>query len=89
MPLHNNGEESDIREYVKRRKISGGTRSDDGQCCRDTFTSLKKTCRKLGVNFRNYLLDRIRGLAEIPRLADLIRQRAAESRAPHAQAVPA
>jgi hypothetical protein len=89
VPLHNNGEESDIREYVKRRKISGGTRSDDGRCCRDTFTSLKKTCRKLGVNFRNYLLDRIRGLAEIPRLVDLIRQRAAESRAPHAEAVPA
>lgn len=89
VPLHNNGEESDIREYVKRRKISGGTRSDDGRRSRDTFTSLKKTCRKLGVNFRNYLLDRIRGLAEIPRLADLIRQRAAESRAPHAEAVPA
>jgi Transposase IS66 family len=89
VPLHNNGEESDIREYVKRRKISGGTRSDDGRCCRDTFTSLKKTCRKLGVNFRNYLLDRIRGLAEIPRLVDLIRQRATESRAPHAEAVPA
>ena len=89
VPLHNNGEESDIREYVKRRKISGGTRSDEGRRCRDTFTSLKKTCRKLGVNFRNYLRDRIRGLGQIPRLADLIRQRAAESRATPAQAVPA
>src|SRR5207237_6464623 len=89
VPLHNNGEESDIREYVKRRKISGGTRSDEGRRCRDTFTSLKKTCRKLGVNFWSYLVDRIRGLGQIPRLRDLIRQRAAESRAPHAQAVPA
>lgn len=26
IPLHNNAMESDIREYVKRRKISGGTR---------------------------------------------------------------
>src|SRR5262249_25439798 len=26
VPLHNNAMESDIREYVKRRKISGGTR---------------------------------------------------------------
>jgi hypothetical protein len=89
VPLHNNGEESDIREYVKRRKISGGTRSDEGRRCRDTFTSLKKTCRKLGVNFWSYLRDRIRGLGQIPRLPDLIRQRAAESRAPHAEAVPA
>jgi len=89
VPLHNNGEESDIREYVKRRKISGGTRSDEGRRCRDTFTSLKKTCRKLGVNFWNYLLDRVRGLGQISRLPDLIRQRAAEGRAPHAQAVPA
>src|SRR6516162_7269277 len=89
VPLHNNGEESDIREDVKRRKISGGTRSDEGRRCRDTFTSLKKTCRKLGVNFWTYLVDRIRGLGRIPRLPDLIRQRAAESRAPHAEAVPA
>jgi Transposase IS66 family len=89
VPLHNNGEESDIREYVKRRKISGGTRSDDGRRCRDTFASLKKTCRKLGVNFWDYLLDRLRRLGQIPRLPDLIRQRAAENREPHAQAVPA
>jgi hypothetical protein len=89
VPLHNNGEESDIREYVKRRKISGGTRSDEGRRCRDTFTSLKKTCRKLGVNFWNYLLDRVCGLGQIPRLPDLIRQRAVENRAPHVPAVPA
>jgi hypothetical protein len=87
VPLHNNGEESDIREYVKRRKISGGTRSNQGRRCRDTFTSLKKTCRKLGVNFWRYLLDRVRSLGQIPRLPDLIRQRAAESRVRHAQAV--
>src|SRR5438132_1466691 len=45
MPLHNNAMESDIREFVKRRKISGGTRNDAGRRCRDTFASLKKTCR--------------------------------------------
>jgi hypothetical protein len=89
VPLHNNAEESDIREYVKRRKISGGTRSTAGRRCRDTFTSLKKTCRKLGVNFWNYLQDRLRGLGTIPRLADQIRERAATSRAPHGEAVPA
>jgi hypothetical protein len=38
---------------------------------------LKKTCRKLGVNFWNYLQDRIRGVGKVTRLADLIRQHAA------------
>ncbi|MCP5097781.1 MAG: transposase, partial [Chloroflexi bacterium] len=58
IPLHNNGAENAIREYVKKRKISGSTRSASGRRCRDTFTSLKKTCRKLGVSFWQYLKDR-------------------------------
>ena len=89
VPLHNNAEESDIREYVKRRKISGGTRSSAGRRCRDTFASLKKTCRKLGVRFWEYLQDRVRGLGQLPRLADLIRQQAQEMAAPRVVAVPA
>src|SRR5205085_3859486 len=89
VPLHNNASESDIRDYVKKRKISGSTRSEDGRRCRDTFASLKKTCRKLGIRFWDYLRDRIRGLGQIPRLGDLIRQRAAEAIVRNAQAVPA
>ena len=81
IPLHTNAVESDIREFVKRRKISGGTRSDAGRRCRDTFASLKKTCRKLGIRFWHYLQDRIRGLGQISRLADLIRQKAAAKKA--------
>jgi Transposase IS66 family len=87
IPLHTNAVESDIREFVKRRKISGGTRSDAGRRCRDTFASLKKTCRKLGIRFWDYLQDRIRGLGQIPRLADLIRQKAREATAKKAAAV--
>jgi hypothetical protein len=81
VPLHNNASESDIREYVKKRKISGGTRSTAGRRCRDSFASLKKTCRKLGVNFWTYLQDRVRRLGKVARLADLIRQRAAKKQA--------
>jgi len=77
LPLHNNLSEGDIREYVKRRKISGGTRSELGKRCRDTFASLKKTCRKLGVKFWDYLQDRVRGLGQIPLLGQLVRERAA------------
>ena len=74
IPLHNNGAENAIREYVKKRKISGSTRSESGRRCRDTFTSLKKTCRKLGVSFWHYLKDRIENIGIIPDLSDLIRQ---------------
>lgn len=76
LPLHNNLSESDLREYVKKRKISGSTRSDEGRRCRDTFASLKKTCRKHGLSFWEYLKDRLCGTGLIPRLADLIRQAA-------------
>jgi hypothetical protein len=87
VPLHNNASESDIREYVKKRKISGGTRSPAGRRCRDTFVSLKKTCRKLGMNFWTYLQDRVRRLGKVTRLADLIRQRAAEKQPVPVEAV--
>lgn len=76
IPLHNNASETDIREYVTRRKISGGTRHDRGKKARDTFTSLKKTCRKLGISFWNYLLDRIQRNNQILYLPDLICQKA-------------
>ncbi|MHC5755642.1 MAG: IS66 family transposase, partial [Nostoc sp.] len=35
LPLHTNAAEADIREYVTRRKISSGTRHDDGRRVRD------------------------------------------------------
>lgn len=76
IPLHNNLSERDIREYVKKRKISGGTRSDLGRQYRDTFISLKKTCRKLGINFWEYLLDRTSKTNNIPFLPTLVRQAA-------------
>ncbi len=75
IPLHNNGSETDIREYVKRRKVSGGTRSDPGRKCRDTFTSLKKTCRKLGVSFWDFLNDRVGKIDSIPQLEHLMREK--------------
>jgi Transposase IS66 family len=86
VPLHNNLSEGHIRDYVKKRKISGSTRSELGRRARDTFASLKKTCRRLGVNFWEYLQDRVRGLGQIPRLADRIRQKAEEARAGKASA---
>ncbi len=76
IPLHNNLSENDIRQYVKKRKISAGTRSDLGRRCRDTFLSLKTTCRKLGVSFWQYLQDRINGYDTIAPLPQLIEEQA-------------
>jgi len=76
IPLHNNASESDIREYAKRRKISGGTKSSSGRKSRDTFTSLKKTCRKLKVSFWKFLNDRNSKQNSIPRLSELMRKKA-------------
>lgn len=79
IPLTNNLSERDIREYAKKRKISAGTRNDLGRRCRDTFLSLKKTCRKLGVSFYRYLRDRIQDLKAILPLPETIRQTAQQT----------
>ena len=73
IPLHTNGSENDIRSVVTRRKISGGTHSDQGRAARDTMLSMMKTCNKLGVSFWDYLGDRL-GIpgVEIPPLPDLV-----------------
>lgn len=75
LPLHTNAAEADIREYVTRRKISGGTRHPDGRRARDTFTGLKKTCRQLAYSFWQYLLSRLQGDDRVPYLPDVIRTR--------------
>lgn len=76
IPLHNNLSENDIREYVKKRKISGSTRSEAGRKCRDTFASLKKTCRKLGISFWQFLNDRLSGNNLILPLSQMVEQHA-------------
>ena len=86
LPLHNNLSENDIREYARLRKISGGTRSETGRRCRDTFMSLKKTCRKLKVRFSSYVWDRLSGAKSVPRLVDLM---AAKAKLASAAVIPA
>jgi hypothetical protein len=88
LPLHNNLSEGDIREYVKRRKISGGTRSDSGRRCRDTFASLKKTSRKLDVDFWAYINDRVRQAHKIRPLGEIIEERATAARRAQSGSAP-
>ena len=73
--LYNNDSERDIRDFVKRRKVSGSTKSELGLKAKDTFLSLKKTCKKLGISFWQYLNDRISQTNKIPDLAIIIEQK--------------
>jgi hypothetical protein len=55
VPLHNNGSEQSIREMVKRRDVSGSTKSIEGQKFRDGLASIKQTCRKLGLSLYSFV----------------------------------
>ena len=59
LPLHTNTAERDFRDWATKRKISAGTRGTLGKRCRDTFMSLKSTCKKLSLRFWAYLQDRL------------------------------
>ncbi len=74
--LHNNPAELAVRHRVRKRKISFGPRVADGLQAWDTFMSLLATTQKLGINFHDYVVDRLSGLGQIPPLPDLIRDRA-------------
>ena len=57
IPLHNNPAEIALRELVVKRKISIGTRSEDGRVAWENMMSLLDTCRKNGISFFGYLKD--------------------------------
>jgi hypothetical protein len=73
IPLNTNASENDIRACVTKRKISGGTVSENGRLARDVMLGLAKTCAKLKVSFFDYLGDRL-GIPgpRVPLLATLI-----------------
>lgn len=79
MPLHTNTVERDFRDWATKRKVSAGTRGELGKRCRDTFMSLKATCKKLGMRFWEYLRDRLCKAGKIPDLSELVRQKTANS----------
>jgi len=74
IPLNTNASENDIRAFVTKRKISGGTVSPNGRDARDIMLGLAKTCMKLKLSFYDFLGSRL-GLpgTQIPHLAELVR----------------
>jgi hypothetical protein len=78
IPLHNNPAELGARRQVRQRKISFGTRSEEGTKAWDTFATLAATAKKLDVSFYAYVYDRISETYELPSLASLITKKAEE-----------
>ena len=73
IPLHTNGSETDSRDYVKKREVSGGTSSDGGGAAAIPSLASKKTCRKFGISCWQYSWYRLGiGEATIRRLADIV-----------------
>lgn len=70
--IHNNLVESDIREKVIKRKISLFNRSMAGVKSWDLMLSLASTCRKNGISFFKYLVDRYNSAGSIPYLGQII-----------------
>ena len=78
LPLHNNDSELTVRQRKRKQDVSFGPRTAAGARAWDTMQSVVATAKKLGVNIYEYLADRVTGRRAVPRLADVIRQRAAE-----------
>ncbi|VAX36236.1 hypothetical protein MNBD_UNCLBAC01-1422 [hydrothermal vent metagenome] len=64
---------------MRKRDVSLHTVTDQGTKANDTFLSIVETCRKLGVNAYEYILDRMNKTFELPSLAQLIRSRSFKS----------
>jgi hypothetical protein len=76
IPLHNNAAELGARQRVRKRAVSFGPRTPEGANAWDTFMTLAATTQKLGVSFFAYVHDRIAQANQIPRLDNLISDRA-------------
>ncbi len=76
IPLHNNPAELALREGVVKRKISNGTRSDDGKAAWENMMSIMDTCRKHDISLFDYIKDIFSGKREMTRLSTLIAQKA-------------
>ena len=72
IPLHNNTAEIAVREGVIKRKISYGTRSENGRIAWENMLSIMDTCRKVKVSFFKYLQDIFSNNYSMPRLSYLI-----------------
>ncbi len=78
LPLHNNDSELAARRRARKRDFSYGPRTRVGAKAWDSFQTDISTAIKVGISTYEYVADRITGRGLIPRLADVIRAKAAE-----------
>lgn len=71
IPTNNNLAERDLRGRVIKRKVSLFNQSWNGAKAWDLWTSLKETCRKIGVNFWIFIEDRVSLEFKLPALVSL------------------
>jgi len=69
IPPHNNPAELALREPVVKRKISNGTRNEDGKTAWENMWSILDTCKKQGVSFFDYIRDIFSGKRTMSKLA--------------------
>jgi hypothetical protein len=73
IPLHNNDMELGARVCVRKRDVSLHTMTDEGTRANDTFLTIVQTCKKLGVNPFQYIMDRINKTYQMPSLSQTIK----------------
>jgi hypothetical protein len=78
IPLHNNEAELGARQQKPKQNISFGPRTEEGAKIWDTGLTLIATAYKLGVNIFDYICDRVSRANQMPSLASLIDQKAAD-----------
>jgi hypothetical protein len=78
LPLHNNDSELGARQRVRKRDVSFGPRTAAGARGWDTMQTVLATAKKLGISVYEYVEDRVTGRMKVPKLADVIRQKASE-----------
>lgn len=78
VPLHNNPAEIALREFVIKKRISYGTKSESGKIAWENMMTLLDTCRKHGVSFFDYVRDIFSNRYNMPRLAEIISQKVSQ-----------
>ena len=76
IPLHNNPAEIALRELVIKKKISYGTKSEEGRIAWENMMTIMDTCRKHNVSFMEYVKDIFSERYSMPRLSTLILEKA-------------
>jgi len=70
--LHNNPAEIALKELVIKRKISYGTKSENGRIAWENMMTIMDTCRKHNVSFMKFVKNIFSGNYIMPRLSAFI-----------------